>query len=203
MPAKRLSTFNLSCLQDVLGIKMEQKLKKSPTNDWSTIRTMPRTGVYPWHCLWYSARLAYRSLHEEWFCALYIKMMISAANIWLLSEWWHSQPCQVSMLCKKLFSIPYDWLIKMLCGVPNPSLGSQKEMGDIEKDHEEKKVWRNHVERLGGFAMRLGWESSHGDTHRPEWARSDAGKIPHHDYYQSSSIRITPNLSSLDLHPVN
>lgn len=56
-------------------------------------------------------------------------------------------------------------------------------MGDIEKDYEEKKVWRNYVERLGGFVMRLGWESSYGDIYRLEWVRFDVGKILYYDYY--------------------
>ena len=89
----------------------------------------------------------------------------------------------------------------MLCGASNPSRGPQKETGEIDKDHEENKVWKNHMERPGGFSMRLGWESSQEDTHRVR-ARSDAGKRPHHEYYQPSRVRITRNLYSLGFHIV-
>lgn len=81
----------------------------------------------------------------------------------------------------KLVSITSDWLIKCWSansvqedrtGPPSDlvrgSQGGQREV--------RKKVWKNHIERSRGCALRSQWESSHEVTHGPERTRGKTRK---------------------------
>ena len=46
-PPTKLSTQNLSCLQEMQGWGMEQRLREWPTNNWPNLRPIPWASTNP------------------------------------------------------------------------------------------------------------------------------------------------------------
>jgi hypothetical protein len=48
-PVHKIFHPNLSCLQEMHGLEMEQRLRKWPTNNRPNLRPIPQASTYPWH----------------------------------------------------------------------------------------------------------------------------------------------------------